>query len=153
MPQRHTIGMIIGLVRLFSFCQSIAVDVIRKVLANQGHVGMGLKCYFQCQVAGNSSHNFADMPVFNIRAAVGAKIADGVGKRAGRGMKAKRYGTQCAAAGVPDLNITINGFGNTNNLHAVGKHFLSQKRCIGIGIVPADNHQGIQPKAPAGFPR
>ena len=68
-------------------------------------------------------------------------------------MKAERHSTQHIFIGISNLNISVNGFGHTNNLNAIGKHFLGQKGRVGVGIIAADNHKSVQIQPSTGFAR
>ena len=104
-------------------------------------------------MAGHPSHDFADMPVFNIRTAVRTQVTDGAGKGPGGGMKPKRHGTQYVAIGISNLNIAVNGFGNPDDLNPLGEQLLGQKGGIGIGIISAHNDHSIQLQLATRFPR
>ena len=76
MPQGHAVSMVIDAAFLLGLLKPVFVDIIRQVFSDQGHIGMRLQRNFKCQVTGHPAHDFADVPIFNIRAAIRAKIAD-----------------------------------------------------------------------------
>ena len=92
MSQGHAIGIIIYFFFFLGLFDSCFIRVVRKILADQGYISVSLQGNFKCQVTCNSSHNLADMPVFNIRAAVCTQITYLISKGPGSRMKAKRHG-------------------------------------------------------------
>ena len=45
---------------------------------------------------------------------------------------------------VSDLKIAVDGFRNTDYLDAVIVEKFRENRCVGIGIISADNHDCVQ---------
>ena len=67
------------------------------------------------------------------------------GQRPGLRYESRRtWRTARFAAVVVHLDVAVNGFGHADDLDAVVEKFLGQKRCIGVGVIPAHNHQGVQ---------
>ena len=137
----------------FRLLDAALVDEIGQVLADQGNAGMGLQGDLEGQMTGDPSHDLADVPVLDVRAGIVGQVADGMGKGPGGGVESERHGTQDVAVCIPDLNVPVDGFGDTYNLDPVFEEFLSEKCGIGIGIVAADDHQRIQCQGLAGFAR
>ena len=152
MAQGHAIGIKVPCAVRPGFLKPGLVSVISKIFSDKRHIGMGLQRNFQRQVAGHSSHHFADMPVFNIRTAVRAQVADGVGKSTGGRVKPEGHGAQHIPLDISYLDIAVNSFGDPQNLNSVCHHFLGQKSGIGVGIISANDHQCVQVEAPAGCP-
>ena len=124
MPQGHAVCMKIDAALLPCLFQPVRIYIVCQVLSNQRQVRMGLQGSLQGQVAGHPAHDFADMPVFDIRAAVGTQIADGIGKGPGGGVESKRHGAQNISVVISDLDIAVDRLGHTQNLDPIGKHFL-----------------------------
>ena len=151
MPQGHTVTGVIGGPFLFRRRDPLGVDVIGQILTDERHIGMGLQGHFAGQVTGDPPHDFANVPVFNVGTAVGAKISDRFCKGSGCRMKPERHGAEHFPVRITDLDIAVDGFGDTDDLNTIIKHLLGQKSGIGVGVVSPDNHQGIQLKHFTGF--
>jgi len=54
---------------------------------------------------------------------------------------------------VAHLDVAIDGLGHADDLDAVADHLLGQEGGIGVGIIAADNHQGVQAEVLARLPR
>ncbi len=98
-------------------------------------------------MACHPTHNLAHMPVFNIGTAVIGQIGNILCKGPGRRMKAKGGGAQHLALFCFYLDIAVNGFGDAEDLDPGRFKMLCQEGGVGIGIIPANDHQCIKIQA------
>ena len=109
------------------------------LFANQADVGLGFKSAFQSNMGGGTTHHLDEMPVFLCGVAVALDVADELAVGLGSGIEAE------GALNVFVLQVAVDGLGAANDLNAgvVGRAVLCQDGSVGVGVVAADDDQGV----------
>ena len=117
------------------------------LLADEDDVGMGLEGHLQGDVGGAAAHEAVEMPVLQVRLAVGIEVADLGGKG-----HAGRVVAEGNLQEARDLEVAVDGLGDADDLGAQLPQILRQEGGVGVGVVAPHHHQAVQLEGGAGLP-
>ena len=85
---------------------------------------------------GAAAHQAVEMPVFQVRFAIGIEIAHFRGKGHAGGVKPEGYLEQ-----PRHLEVAVDGLGDADDLGADAPEMFRQEGGVGVGIVAPHHHQ------------
>ena len=108
-------------------------------LTDQADIGLGLQGGLQCHMGSGAAHDLDEMPVLLGGVGVALDVAHNLSIGLSSGIKAKR------ALDILVLQVTVNGLGAADHLNTavMGGKILSQNRRVGVGVIAADDHDGV----------
>ena len=149
-PQGHPVGGVVGRVVAPGLFHPVFVHEINQVLADDRDVGVGLKRDLEREVARHPTHDLADVVVLDVRARVVAEPGDGVGEGARGRVEPEGDRAEHVPVVVAHLDIAVDRLGHPDHLDPVAEHRLGQEGRVGVGVVPAHDHERVQPEVLAG---
>jgi len=107
--------------------------------AYQADVGTGLQSAFQSHVGSGTAHDLHEVPILLCGVGVALDVTDDLAVGLGSGVEAE------GALDVLVLQVAVDGLGTADDLNAclVCGKVLCQHCGVGVGVVTADDHDGV----------